>query len=332
MKTHKKLVSILCAVALLVSALPAAAAVDDTSKLNSETGSESSAIYTNSTIFNGIKASDAGQYAITASDGSEVPVGMLEVNLLDQEQYSAVMDRTDISDAVKESLMSKRDQALDVGKNEQYVFIFSPRFLDCNTAGTYAIPAGRTEYTWNGHSFLIERVHTLNVSSGYQFVDKGVTTKEKASTIVSVLLTLGGLNKKLAVASGGISLLQSFYNFNKIDSVPGNAGDYAQVCVNSDIYEQWTWGKHLPTDPDWFLGVYTEKVLVKKVLSKQQYFVPAVHGYQSSNEEINYNQELKGPHFTDDWQESCEIAWANRMSTVTDPTPKWTVGSKTFYF
>lgn len=330
----KKLMSLVLAMAMSLSVLPAANAVN-TPKPETESGY--SKTYMDSAVFDGIKVSDVGQYAIAASDGSEVPVGMLKVNLLDQEQYSAVMDRADISESVKESLVPKHDQAIDVGKTEQYVFIFSPRLLDNNAAGTYAIPSGRTEYTWNGHKFLIERLYTYNDDSGYVNIQTGVPTKEIAANIFDVTLAIGSLKSEaVSLLASHISLLQAFLNLCNLSNanyVPGHTGDYIQACVTADTCEQWTWGKHLPTDPDWFLGVYTERVFVKKVEARQKYYVSSMSGFvQKDLDPIYPNCELKGTHYTDDWQQACEYAWDNRMSTATDPTPTWKLGNKIFTY
>lgn len=333
MKTAKKWISLLLVFALCF-AIPAAA-LDNNNQLNCEVEKEASATYTNMTIFEGIKASDNGQYAISSTDGGEVPVGMLQVDLLDEEQYSAVLTNPDLSEPVKESLASKRDHALEIGESKQYVFIFSPRLLDENTAGTYAIPAGRTEYTWNGHKFMIERVYTYDVHSGFEYIQRGVSTKQVASTITDITLGVASLSNKFSFAASGISLLKIFLNalnLSNANYISGFSDDYIQADVISDVCEQWTWGKHLSTDPDWFLGVYTRRVFVKQVRVEQYYYVSSLSGYKLSPNTIYPNHEIKGAHFTDDWQQACSYAWDGRMSTLTDPAPTWTLGNKTFVY
>ena len=331
----KRFTSLFLALAMVLGLSGQAFAANE---LTSAAADESAMIYTHDTPFEGIKASDDGEYAITSADGSAVPVGMLQVDLLNQEEYSAVINSPDLSEAVKESLTSKRNHALELGKNAQYVSIFSPHLLANNGIEAYAIPAGKTNYTWNGHTFLIERVITYGHDSDWQKIAKGPSTKEKASAIFDVALAMGGVTKKIelvASAAGKISLLAAFLelcNLSNANFIPGTSEDYLDAVVTADTYEQWTWGKILNTDPDWFLGVYTKKVDVKKVETRQHYYVASESGYRTETKETPINDVLVGEHYTDDWQQSCKYAWDNRMSTVHDPALTWKLGEKIFTY
>lgn len=285
------------------------------------------------TQFDGIKKSVSGQYVMVAEeqpDQEGVPVGRLDVDLIDADQYEAVLASENISDAVKESLRQKRESAVSRGDDHLLVTIFSPWLIKESGRSTRAIPTGRTNYTWNGHSFLIEKVYYRGIESDIAKISEGSGTKELASGLTSMALIGIGVVAPVHVAlvASGLSLLQAFYQITGINSVYGSTQDTLHICLTYDLAEQWTWAD---IDGEWYLGLYTEKATVTSLWTKQFYFDTSTNTGRSEKNDTAVNKVVKGDHFSDDWQSQCQTAWNNRLSGLNEQT-QWTIGGKTFSF
>lgn len=253
--------------------------------------------------FDGILEIGEKRYGIETEQGEIIETGRLDIDLLNTLEYEEALDRNDIPEEVKDALRDKREKAVKSGYDSARVTIFSPDLI--NEEGISAYGESTSYYTYNGHSMKSVQLYSTGISTGWEYIKSGKSTKDTANNLISVILTGVGLsNKTLSFVAAGLSALQIFYNQYSSAIINGHTNDYLQVRLIYDDVDQWTYGK---SGDIWKLGLITAKATITKIGIEQYYYDSAVSKGRTATSDRYVNLIHKSPHFDSPWA----TAWSN---------------------
>lgn len=268
--------------------------------------------------------SEDGYYAEEINiDGDDVwlPVGRLDIDLLDLDALEDTLRKNDIPVEVRTELLSASKIAMVRGSKSAKASFFSPDLVvNTNSSGSTTT----TYYTYSGHKMKSVRVYYSGISTGWEYISTGVKTKDIADDIASFILSAVGINfKTISIIATGITLFQAFLNDHG-SIAGGHRDDYLQIRLIYDDIKQWTYAQN---GDEWILGLCTEQVTVTKVGSEQYYYNTLSGTGHTTTTDRAVNVVQKSEHFDSPWA----TAW-QWLSTPLTEWIYWKVGSKTFYF
>ena len=285
-----------------------------TSALASDRASTLADTYKLETEFSSIVKSDDGDYAmISESKATPIPVGRIDVLLDDENAIREVLEMDNVSEEVKEYLLTLSEKALNEPENAGLVAtLFSQDLLPKTRATVY--------HTYNGMSMKSDQVYVYNISSGFQFKKTGTTALTTAKVVYEVGLYAAGVFSN-AVALGGtlISIFEAAAGGNVYSA---SASDFTQIEIKYDGVSQWTYGQ---IGNDWYLGYCSQKVTVNQITMYQQFVVNGV-GTQKYSYKYPYTT-VKSANF--------DSPWSTAYSWLYNPIADWVsykINGTTWYF
>jgi hypothetical protein len=305
--------------------------------------------YTISTEFENIKESDDGFYAMEVASGNDialVPVGRLDIDVVDENVFSATMQRTDISEQAKEEITANREKMIELGSLDGYevtVFsqfllpedsrtvVYSMRKKGINRSYGTVVPFGTTYTyeTYSGIPMVIEDVVQTGLNTTYKTVASGISAKSTAETAITIALTIVGFSSSTLInyVATGISLLSYFLTTVGTSTFTASYTDTLQVRL---IYDKTTRSAFLIDSNDiWHIGVTTRKVTVTKIGSEQYYYNGGNNGKTLSLDRT-VSQTIKGSYFDSPYSEAYFRA-ANNYTPANEQL-QWKATDATFIF
>ena len=282
--------------------------------------------YTTETTFRDVKKSPDGRYAIelTTSIGTEyLPVGRLDINLLDSSSVDNTLQRDDIPTEVKAEIQKKQERAIANGSNSASVSYFSSALMETQD-GLTTRSNDSIYYTYQGHEMRSDRLYSYGDSTGWEYIVSGTKTETVTSALFNVAFSAAGLAfTSVSILSTGAAVIKAFTDLFGLGWITGHSSDYLQMRLFFDDIKQWTYGK---TGSGWQLGLCTEKVTLLKV-GHEQYYYNNGRGGELENSDRSVKQVMMSEHFDSPWATAWQWTTAPLTEWVT-----WKVHNKTFVF
>lgn len=277
---------------------------------------------------------DGNQYVMvikSADEGSTqsviIPVDRKNVEFSNAAAVEAFMSRENIPKEAIDSFNEKYQLYLEADEENiapPALVLFEPAEAMVNKAN--GDPDQITYYTYNGWPMMTYQFNYTNLSSNWKTIKTGTATKDTASLVKEVSLSLGSILKgKLSFFSSGVSVLNAFLNHYGLTStqVSKNVEDYFSARLVWDQVEKYTM-RDFGGLTGWQTGLVTYKVTIKR-LGQETYF--ANTGKAPYLTDRTFNEEVKSDHFDNPWA----TAFANGTYTVWEYI-SWSAGSVRYDF
>lgn len=287
-------------------------------------------IYTLDTVFEGIKQSDDGFYAmeieaLARDDSGFIPVGKLDIDITDESQMEEVLSSDVIPNEIKQEIERKKEIALKSECEDQITMtFFSTELLNSQPNGIS--PRNTTYKTYNGYEMRSDKLYTYGLDTGYEFVQSGKNTKTEASKIADIVIIVAGVLpfKSVSLTAGGISLFQFFVNANTGITATGHTSDFAQVALIYDVVDQWTYAR---LNGDWSIGLISQQVKITSVDTRQYYYDINARTGETVNSSYSPNKTFSTKNFSSPWAKALQWAGNPEYEKI-----EWKLGSATFDF
>lgn len=330
----KKKISILLCLCLALT-LPVSAAE---SNLHDTCENSITSTYNHATCFSNIKMSEEGHYAICIEVGDKTiyqPAKRFDIQVSDRNSVNLVVNNEDIPEEIRSEIEERYQKAISQNNYELEMVLF--------TAASAAVPYEASEesaisesaiseseyYTYNGRNMRSDRLYTYNMSTGTAYIDKGHATKETAEALFNLNLCIASMlpMPKISLVASGVSLLTAYRNLGYSQYIVGDNEDYIWIRIIYDDVLQWTYGEMSPDE--WLLGLETQKVSIRDILSEEYYFNSSLRRGQAAQfQQSNIKDfELETENFSSPWEKAYYGVFAPTIETV------WAkVGYKTIDF
>ena len=261
MRRYRKLVSILCAVALLVSALPAAAADSEPNSAATENfviverspgkwsrvptsyfsarfnlSNKNSVQVSADEQFDSIYKTTHGQYFQEIEEGVFTPVKEVRIRLNDHVACSE-LSQYNLPSEMMDTILSASQYIKQLNDNNASVSIFiSDISTDAVAKASPEEPwtlAPQTT-TWNGYTFHSYTMYFLQLPTGWVDVVNGANTTEKTLDFVKDLALYVGeqkLGAPLGLFKSGLSCLGAWLNAGNSTVYYGNSNNKVQTQI-----------------------------------------------------------------------------------------------------
>ena len=277
------------------------------------------------TEFKDIKESYDGDYAMTLSISSQtvyVPVGRLDIDLLDNTDFSNAMSQESIPLEVKERLQDQRNQAIELGYDSFSVTYFSPVLIQSSNSSPTT-----TYYSYNGHQMRNDQLYSTDMDTGYTYIAQGKTVKEIASETIDIFirdLVTSAIAEQFPIISNGLSLIEYFNQYFPT-YVTGHTNDFLQIRLVYDVTDQWTYMQDY--DGRWKLGLISQNVHIDSAHSLQYYYNATLRDGRSLESHRYPNIDLPTENFADPWAAAYQWSVQTKREEFT-----WKVGNVVFEF
>lgn len=271
------------------------------------------------TQFEDIQQLSDGRYIVADSDTSFYQTGRLDVNLQSSESVSNAIANPNLSQEVKNEIMSKHELAVQTGQ-ELVCTVFSPELLTNKVARDLSIYS-----TYNGMRMRSDYIYTYGVSTGWEYLSTGSSTSNLADSIVNFLLLAGSASKVVNFVSAGKTVLDFFVDVFGTSYITGHRNDYLQMRLIYDDVKQWTYREYAYGTEDWRLGLCTQKVTITQV-GVEQYYYNGSSG-QTETSDVSVNTVFSSEHF--DIPNPIAYQW---ISSPLTEWVEWQCAGKTFFF
>ncbi|MDR1328186.1 MAG: hypothetical protein LBK23_01115 [Oscillospiraceae bacterium] len=320
------IISTAIAVSMLFTMVASAAAADgtpdDTAGIAVVIGNDelSQKDYPLDTEFDDIRKSDDGYYAMAVSTSAGekyIPVGRLDIDLVNPDNVNTALSRTDIKPEIKEAIQESSALAIESGVGSRVVTLFSQALLPKidllsnarkpTAVATLARKSRATkitpyapEYTYitySGVPMVSERLYYTSVDSNLFTLKTGVTTKDVMATLSTMVVEVAGsfVPTLVSIVTSGFADLYAMYT-NANPSAVGNTKDKAEARITFDEIKQWTYVN--PPNAAWILGLYSEKLTVTAVYHYQYYWYPSTLTGRSESNTKSTSSVYETPNFS----------------------------------
>lgn len=128
-------------------------------------------------------------------------------------------------------------------------------------------------------TYYSDEICYLNQSTAYQTIaQNSKVTSSFLSNLTSIAFSAVN-NPYVNILSTGNSILQYFVGLHGLNPICGQAGDYVQVKINSDVYYKYTYVNDL-------IQAITQKVIIKRIQTHSSLLV-YLHGTTYESKEAN---------------------------------------------
>lgn len=287
-------------------------------------------IYNRPTEFSGVLKSTDNRYALELKlPGENVigyqPVGRLDIDLNDEQAVAEALQISALEDEVKAEIIERRDTVFMNGLTDVKMVVFSPDLLATNPE----------YFDYHGIRMKSEKTYVTNFPSHTERVSEGSQTKETASALANLTISILGVSSIPAVAltAGATSVLLAFVsliNASSADVVKPTTDDYMEAKINVDLVTQRTYSE---VGGSWSLGLTAKQVKLNYIVIRQVYFKcqtdNEIRGYDKSFQTNFSNKVYKTNYFDSSSQ------WEIAFSFIGNPLElniTINVGSKKFIY
>lgn len=281
--------------------------------------------FTLETNYDGIVASSIGAYAMEVHtiDGiAHVPVGKLEIDLTNDAEVTAALNRDDLTDEMREDILSFRQEVIDGLVDELTITIFSEMLLP----ESLVQPFNRVYLTYNGLRMRTDTTFINGRNTGWQRIQTGTNTRNVASNIFHTsLIVAGNISSTIGVADSIVSIWQLWVNSGRPHIITASNQDFLEMRLVFNEQRQRTYGNILG---GWLIGMTTQRVTITNIGIEQFYFNNG-NGNTHHHQRIT-NASAQSQNFSFPWTR----AFGNMglRPVIINEWVSWRVHNSTFVF
>ena len=320
----KKIIAFILSVVILGTCVPPAFAIEEPLAQTGDAQiapSWDKSSYTNTSEVDNIKMTEDGDYALEICENTEsvyIPVGRMDIDILDDDEFNSAMQNTLLSDHIKHSLTVHREMLLNSGKESYSATVFSPELL----TQARSIVIDYPEY--KGHRMRNEVISYSSLEKTY--TANGTKSKDIADTLSTIFLTGTSFSSVPAISlcSAGLSLFGYFLSVYENSFPVGGTSDFVTVTVKYDKIDQFTCTDVLG---EWMVGLTSQYVKVRDINTHQYYYDANTNKGRSLDHKESPNFEAETPNY----EEPLAFAFQHMNDGVTEYITL-EIGSKKFVF
>lgn len=316
----KKLLSVALALALCIGlAAPASAMVKDAHEAQVQRALSEE--YCIASKYDSVMENADGDYAllieVEGSDPALLPVGCVQVNLLDTEAVNEVLESTALSKETKNAIAQMASEAEPCSQCDDcnLITVFSPDLLP-QTRGI-----STSYYTYHGTQMKLEQIDKAD-HAGYASLGGGKDAAKIWKGITNAVISAVGLvSTPVAVFGAGLSLLDAIRTVSNCNNVYPAGGNDVQAKVRYTGTTRYTYAKM----QDWLLGCVSRRVLIEEIAFSYDVYEDMTR-VRSGDFVREVNRAVQTESYSDHWA----IAYANHTFAKVDTEINLKLGSKTF--
>lgn len=316
----KKLLSVTLVLALCIGlSAPASAMVEDAYEAQVQRALAEE--YCITSKYDSVMENTNGDYAllieVEGSDPALMPVGCVQVDLLDAEAVNEVLKSTDLSKETKSAIEQMASEAEPCSQCDDcnLITVFSPDLLP-QTRGI-----STSYYTYHGTQMKLEQIDKAD-HAGFASIGGGTNAEAVWKSITNAVISVVGLaSTPVAVFGAGLSLLDALYTISNCNNIYPAGGNDVQAKVRYTGTTRYTYAKM----QDWLLGCVSRRVLIENIAFSYDFYEDMTR-VRSGDFVREVNRAFQTESYSDHWA----IAYANHTFAKVDAEIRMDLGSKTF--
>lgn len=330
----KKILSLVLALALCLGLAAPAVAVEKEAALMEANDAEVEAAiekrsqralaeeYCFQSKYNAVMENAAGDYALLVEEEGEepvlLPVGCIQVDLLDSDAVNEVLERTNLSEETKNAVEKMASKAEPCSECDtcNLISVFSPDLLPKSRG------ISTSYYTYKGMQMKVEQI-TKADHAGFASIGGGTQASTIWKGITNAILSAAGIvSTKVSIFGTGLTLLDAVRSASNCNNVYPAGGNDVQAKVRYTGTTRYTYANV----QDWMLGCVSHSVLVEEIEFSYDVYENMERALKGDFI-CNVNRTVQSESYSNHW----EVGYYNYNFAKVDGEIELKLGSKTFW-